>query len=53
MLSLCDFANDEIIESLTSKDAYYLGYLAGQEQTWRDCMRLKLISSSDRNYSDE
>jgi len=43
--SLSDFADEDLINHLESKDAYYLGYQAGQEQTFRDFARLKAVSS--------
>lgn len=38
-------ADQDLIDNLESKDAYHLGYLAGQEQTFRDFACLKLLSS--------
>jgi hypothetical protein len=52
VISLCAFNDPELIDSLNSQDAYHLGYLAGQEQTWKDCVRLKIISK-ERNAVDE
>lgn len=46
VVSLNDFADHHLIDKLTSQDAYYLGYLTGQEQSWKDYMRLKLIPKS-------
>lgn len=53
VVSVADFVDQNLINDLSSQDAYYLGYLAGQEQSWKDCVRLKLISRVDRNFSDE
>lgn len=49
---LRDFANLNLIDSITSADAYHLGYLAGQEQTWKDYVRLKLISNNNQEKSN-
>lgn len=40
-----DFSDLNLVDNLDSKDAYYVGYLAGQEQTFRDFARLRLLSS--------
>ncbi len=53
VFSLGDFADRNVIEELNSQDAYYLGYLAGQEQTWRDCVRLKLIANKNSDSANE
>ena len=47
VIALNDFSNHDLIDKLVSQDAYFLGYLAGQEQTMKDCVRLKLISRSE------
>jgi rRNA-processing protein FCF1 len=47
VVSLNDFSDQDLIDKLVSQDAYYLGYLAGQEQTLKDCVRLKLIARSE------
>lgn len=48
IISLSDFSDGNLIDQLKSQDAYYLGYLAGQAQTWKDCVRLKFISGRDQ-----
>jgi hypothetical protein len=45
--TLKDFNDLDIIEKLTSHDAYKLGYLAGQEQSWLSSLRLKVIKKHD------
>lgn len=37
--------DNELIENLKSKDAYHLGYLAGQEKTFQEFARLRVLSS--------
>lgn len=49
--TLKDFDDVNIIESLSSHEAYKLGYLAGQEQSWIVSHRLKLITC-DKNDLD-
>lgn len=51
VISLCDFIDGNLIDSLISQDAYYLGYLAGQEQTLKDCAKLKVISNKNQDLS--
>lgn len=53
VVSLKAFTDQNLIDQLASHDAYYLGYLAGQEQTWRDCVRLKMISSENQDTRNE
>jgi hypothetical protein len=45
VISLQNFNDSKLIDNLEAHDAYYLGFLAGQEQTWKDCVRVKLIQS--------
>ena len=45
--SISDFADGDLIDNLESKDAYHLGYLAGQEQIFRNFAHLKLLSSKN------
>jgi hypothetical protein len=42
---ISNFVDEDLIDNLESKDAYQLGYLAGQEQSSRDFARLKILSS--------
>lgn len=53
VVSLVDFTDSNLIDELASQDAYYLGYLAGQEQTWKDCVRLKVVSRCDQDIQNE
>lgn len=45
--SISNLANGDIINDLESQDAYYLGYLAGQEQIFRNFAHLKMTSSKN------
>jgi hypothetical protein len=53
--SISDFADGDLIDNLESKDAYHLGYLAGQEQIFRNFAHIKLLSSksSETNLQTE
>lgn len=44
IITLKNFANCDLIDTLDPKDVYQIGYLAGQEQSWNDRMKLKIIS---------
>lgn len=44
VISLREFSDKGLIESLESKDVYQIGYLAGQEQTLKDVARLKILA---------
>jgi hypothetical protein len=45
--------DSNLIDELTSQDAYYLGYLAGQEQTWKDCARMRVVTHKDQDIKNE
>lgn len=44
VITIKNFANCDLIDTLDPKDVYQIGYLAGQEQSWKDRMNLKIIS---------
>lgn len=51
IVSLKDFGSSDLIDKLNSQDAYSIGYLAGQEQTWKDTARIKLIVNSQESLT--
>lgn len=53
LIALNSFADSNIIDQLVSQDAYHLGYLAGQEQSLKDSIRLKLIARSQQDAINE
>lgn len=47
VITLKNFADCDLIDTLDPKDVYRIGYLAGQEQSSKDSGRLKIIPQSD------
>ena len=47
--SILDFSDQDLIDHLDPRDAHHLGYLAGQEQTFRDLIRLQTIKINTNN----
>jgi hypothetical protein len=50
LVSIKSFYDSELIENLDSKDVFHIGYLAGQEQSWKDIMRLKIIPTRPEDH---